>query len=170
MTDGQVSVSAEDAAVPVSSAPNIVRLPNGHIVTLAPKVTLPLGIGAVTALELGGTAAERQAFLAEAYLHLGIVGWDFTEEGKRVPITPENIDRLIPYGDGGLEVAEAASALYSEEVMRPLLARRALLSQPGQSEDSTSLSPDSGPSPREPSALSSPESSGVGKPFAVPVP
>ena len=42
---------AEGSALPEPSAPNIVKLPNGHTVTLLAEVTMPLGMAAVVALQ-----------------------------------------------------------------------------------------------------------------------
>ena len=115
--------------------------PDGDIVTLVPKLTLPMAAALKTrtmADQLGDDSiAAVQFSLVSGYLRAApygaIASWSFIEEGepdKRgnpttvpVPITPENIERLLPYADGGLEVAEAADRLYSNEVLRPLRRR-----------------------------------------------
>jgi hypothetical protein len=125
----------EGAAAPVpSSPPNVVALPSGHSVTLHPEVTLPLGIACISAIK--GALHEGQpaveAALAEAYLRFGIASWTFRDvNGDPVPVTAESIARMLPFNGGGLEVAEAADALYGEAVTRPLVQRSRLLSPPG---------------------------------------
>lgn len=130
---------AEDPAAPGSSAPNIVELPNGHTVTLRPEVTVPIGIAALSVIKQGGGQAVIEAGLSAVYLRLGIESWDFDE-----PVTPENVERLLPYADGGLEVAERADSLYSETVMRPLVKRMAAFSAPSSTPPKTSPGPASG--------------------------
>lgn len=151
MTDAVSGVDpAEGSATPEPSAPNIVVLASGHRVTLHPAVTMPIGIAALSVIKQGGTQAMIEAGLAQVYLDLGIVAWTFD-----APVTPENIARLLPFGDGGLEVAEAADALYSTEVMRPLLQRLSKSSLTGPKGGSTPPSRSSGSKRQRPSALSS---------------
>lgn len=120
MTDAVPGVApAEDAAVPVSSAPTHVDLADGWV-ELHPKVTIPIGIAALSVIKQGGGQAVIEAGLAEVYLRYGIARWSFPDA-----VTPEAIATRLPYGAGGLEVAEAADALYSEDVIRPLALRLA---------------------------------------------
>lgn len=161
MTDlggGQAAVvePAEDVAVPASSAPNIVRLPNGHTVILRPDVTIPLGIAALSVFRQGGSQAIIEAGLAEVYLRLGPMSWTFVDaEGKSEPINEESIARLLPFADGGLEVAEAADALYSPVVMRPLLKRAKALSLLSQTDNTTPPPSPNGSTPHKRSGRSS---------------
>src|SRR5512138_2622505 len=105
-TEVQPVTSAEGAAAPVPSAPsNVVVLPSGQRVTLVPKVTVPLGVAAAAVLTNGGSAPVIEAELAQVYLRYAIESWSFRDaKGEIEPITPANIERLIPYGSGGLEV------------------------------------------------------------------
>ena len=134
MTDVVPDVApVEGPAVPEPSTPsNVVELPSGQKVTLRPEVSIPLGIAALSVIKQGGSQAVIEAGLAEVYLHFGIEDWTFP-----VPVTPENIERLLPYSRGGLEVAERADALYSETVMRPLVARLSALSNAGRQASTT---------------------------------
>lgn len=144
-----VADPAEGLAVPEPSAPNIVHV-GEQTVTLHPKVTMPIGIAALSVVKQGGSQAVIEAGLAEVYLQFGIADWTFPE-----PITQESVERLLPYGGGGLEVAEAADALYSGEVFRPLVARLSKLSAVGPMASSTSRSQRSGskrPKPSRPSS------------------
>jgi len=136
---------AEGPAVPEPSAPNIVRLPNGHSVTLQPKVTMDIGMAALSIVKQGGSQAVIEAGLSGVYLRFGIMSWDFrNRDGDPEPVTPENIERLLPYNDGGLEVAEAADALYSEAVLRPLVLRWSKALRTTSTDGSTSALPSTG--------------------------
>ena len=143
--------------------------PDGDIVTLVPKLTLPMAAALKTrtmADQLGDDSiAAVQFSLVSGYLRAApygaIASWSFIEEGepdKRgnpttipVPITTENIERLIPWANGGEEVAEKADALYGADFLAPFLRRMATSSSTGQTATSTSAKRRSGPSPRVPS-------------------
>lgn len=149
---------AEGPAAPGPSAPNVVRLPSGHTVRLHPEPTMDIGIAAMAAVResAGEGAPATEAALARVYLRFGIEWWDFTDgAGQPEPVTAESVARLLPFGGGGLEVAEAADALYSEAVMRPLLERWRRLSPPTPTDGSTPPSSTSGPSSPTPSGPSS---------------
>lgn len=146
---GQDVINAGDSAVPESPAPNIVTV-GEHTVTLHPKVTMSIGIAALSVVKQGGSQAVIEAGLVEVYLQFGIASWTFPE-----PITQESIARLLPYGDGGLEVAEAADALYSGEVFRPLARRISALSATSSTPRSTSATRATGSTPPTPFRRSS---------------
>ncbi len=164
-TEVQPVTPAEGAAAPGPSAPsNVVELDNGHRVTLHPKVTIPLGVAALSAINEGGTFGTVFGRLAEIYLTLGIESWTFRDgRGQPEPITPDNIERFLPFDEGGLEVAERADALYQATVMRPLRKRYPERFQTGPTESSTPPSPPSGPSRRTRRGRSSPNGT-AGKP------
>ena len=149
LAEEQIGAPAEGAAAPEPSAPNIVTLPNGTV-TLHPKVTIPIGIAALSVIKQGGGQAVIEGGLAEVYLRLGVESWTFPD-----PVTPANIERLLPYNDGGLEVAERADALYSEDIFRPLVARLSKLSPPTPMDGSMSRPSAGGSTPRTPSRRSS---------------
>ncbi len=193
MTDGgEQTAPAGDVAVPASPAPNIVTLPSGETVVLHPKITMAIGAAATSiarstaqdairmAAQSGASSpnvlgAEIIGGLAEIYLRFGIMAWSFTEKAvvdgakvdQPVPITPENIERLLPYTDGGREVAEAADTLYSNDVFRPLAKQLLGLSQTGPTEGSTPPTQTSGSTLRGHSKRSSRKSSAAGKRSAV---
>lgn len=123
---------------------NVVTLPSGETVTLRKEVTIPLGVAALSVMRNAKSIAEIEGGLAEVYLRLGIESWSFVEEGRPVPVTPANIDRLLPYAEGGLEVAERADDLYSTVVMRPLVRRSEKSSSSTPTDGQTSPTPDSG--------------------------
>ena len=146
---------------------HIVELSDG-VVHLEPSLTVPMASGAMAALEgTPATAGSMQATLVSIYLQPrprgGIVGWEgkrFTETDGTgfhvLDVTDENIARLLPWGDGGMEVAEACNSLYAGDLFRPLAQRRAKSSPPGQTDDSTSPNPASGSTPPKHSKRSSP--------------
>ena len=156
----EIGGQAEHAGGAAAPAPPATRvaLPNGHAVTLHPEVTMPLGIAAMAAIRdsLGEGIPAVEAALSGVYLRFGIASWTFTDaQGRPEPVTPESIARLLPFNGGGLEVAEAADALYGEAVTRPLPARFARLSPPTPTGGSTPPSSPSGPTSPTPSAPSS---------------
>ena len=140
-------------------------------VTLAPALTLPVASGAFAAYAgAEATVSAQQAALIAAYLPATITAWSFTDErGQPVPITRENMDRLLPWDKGGLEVANAADGRYSPTLIAPLARLIAMQSPPTPTDSSTSANPASGPLPPEPSASFSPDDS-AGMPSAVLVP
>ena len=161
----EIGGQAEHAGGAAAPAPPATRvaLPNGHAVTLHPEVTMPLGIAAMAAIRdsLGEGIPAVEAALSGVYLRFGIASWTFTDaQGRPEPVTPESIARLLPFNGGGLEVAEAADALYGEAVTRPLAARFARLSPPTPTDGSTPPSSPSGPTSPTPSAPSSPSGTG----------
>lgn len=171
---------AEGEAAPEPSAPNIVTLPDGHVVTLHPKITLALGAAAMTiaratmreAFAAGGDPtgvlqAVVEAGLAEIYVRFGVQSWTFVEDGVPVPVTADNIKRLLPFEGGGKEVAEAADSLYSDTVFGPLVAAMSRLLPTMPTENSTPPIPISGSMPRRHSKRSSPKGSAGGKRSAV---
>lgn len=137
-------------------------------VTLTPTLTLPMASAALAAINAGeATASAMQQGIIEAYLPAGIREWTFTDEQRKpVPISRDNMERLLPWDKGGMELAEAADALYSETLMRPLVARIERLSEPSPTEPSTPPSPPFGPPPPVRLEPSSPDES-AGKLYAV---
>jgi hypothetical protein len=184
MTDtagGSTSAPAGEAAIPVSPAPHIVHLAERcpgsphpfDVVTLRRKASIPMGIAVSVVLgEAAGDNARVQAGLALEFLRYGIEAWSFhdlvDEETIRVPVTEpierDVLERWLPFHRGGLEVVEAASALYGDDVLDPFVRRlKAISSAPksetpsmaGLGESSTSASNGSGSMPPKPSKRSS---------------
>ena len=125
-------------------------------VTLRGEPSVEMAAAAWGATAVGGTLWDIQARYAGIWLHYGIVDWSFVDaKGKAELIYPGNIDRLIPFSQGGMEVFDKADDLYSDAVLSPLGARMSKLSPPTPTEASTSPSPPSGdgsPTPSEPSS------------------
>jgi hypothetical protein len=149
------AVPVEDSAAPESSAPpNIVTLtpcrcpgkPHPEdLVILAPTIPLALGMAGLWVIDQATAVSSVIGQLSEVYLRHGIVGWTFLDkDGKPEEITPANIARLLPFDDGGLEVAEAADALYQAALMRPLRRRFPERFPTGPTESSTPPTRDSG--------------------------
>lgn len=153
-------VPAEGSEVDGPSAPNVVTLPNGHTVTLRPEISTPLGMAALRALtEAQGHGIEGAEY-ALTTLWLGcapngepytIESWDFPDE----PITDESIARLLPFNEGGYEVAAAAGRLYGEHVIRPFLKLIGRPSNDGSTGNGTPRKSPNGRASRGPSKRSS---------------
>ena len=158
---------------------------DGDWVEFPPKLSIEMGAEATFAYnqtlrgavergaDITGAFSAVEGALAAVWLRY-IAGWSFLETAEDgqvlpVPVNTENIRRLLPWSDGGAEVIEFADALYSEELTRPLVRRRAELSQAGPSEVSTSPSPSSGATPPTLSEPSSPTDTD-GKPSEDPAP
>lgn len=128
------------------------------IVYLEPEITLPMGMAALIAMRMGEpTVPAMTAAITGAELPLGIRSWTFTDEaGEEEPRTRENLERLIPWDNGGMEVAERADALYGERLMAPLLKRLSASAPSGRTGGSTSPIRLSGHRPPKSSRPSSP--------------
>lgn len=157
----------QPVVVPVGSC-GCPRAPHAtDTVTLRGEPSVPMGVAAWAVVRAGGDAPTITGRLAEVWLRFGIVEWTFTNEaGRPEPITPENIERLLPFGRG-LELADRADGLYADEVLRPLVERQSRLLPPTPTDDSTSANPESGdmlPTPSSPS----PRTARAGKRSEVP--
>jgi hypothetical protein len=158
-----VVVSIGDCRCPGSLRPH----PDGDTVTLVPKLTLPMAASLNQRVRENASddasVAAVQFSLMSGYLRAApggaIASWSLLEEGpedKRtkeptlvsVPITAEAVERLIPWANGGMEVAEEADRLYAADFLAPFLRRISLSSKPGPTAASTSASRKSGASPR----------------------
>lgn len=138
--------------------------PDGDTVTLAPVITIPMGIALNQAMNdavtepgaMKPSAATIAGALSRVYLEFGIIGWNFVDEaGKPVPISPEATQRLIPWGNGGTEVAEEADRLYGADFLAPLVRRQSEFLKRGQMATSTSATNGSGAPRRKHSGSSS---------------
>lgn len=123
-------------------------------VFLEPTLTNPMGAAAWSAIRSAATASDAEGGVAGVYLRLGIRNWTFVDEaGNPEPITPDNIERLLPFAHGGSELVEQANKLYVDDLMAPLLRQRAksaTSSDAGPTASSTLPSPDSGDAPPTP--------------------
>jgi hypothetical protein len=128
-------------------------------------------MGAALAMALNGAHPNLpsvQAALTAGYMSPAPAGaiadWSFVDEkGEAEPVTPESIERLIPWSDGGMEVAERADALYGSDLLAPFQKRLLGPSRTGPTDGSTSASPSSGASPVTPSRRSSHHARAAGK-------
>lgn len=151
-----------------------VEVPRGTVY-LIPTLSVPMAAGLLAALEgTPATEGSMQATLVAGYLQPvpqgAIAGWTFVDdELQPVPVTLENIERLLTWGDGGLEVAERCNTLYSGDLFRPLAARRSKSLPPSQTGASTSPTPEPGSKRPKHSKPSSPNGT-AGMASVVPVP
>lgn len=120
---------------------------DGDIVYLRPELTPLEGVRARSIvgnwIEDGAlNTVEANVALAELWFSIGIDSWTFLDDdGKPIPVTPENIVRALPYGRGGQLVADAADDLYTQMVITPLVAKISGLSSDGSTATSTPASP-----------------------------
>lgn len=96
------------------------------------------GIAAMHVLSRGAPdTATIIGALGRAYLIGGIVRWTFVDEkGDPIEVTPYNVAQLKE--EIVLPVADKADDLYSERLMRPLVARASKSSRNGHTARSTS--------------------------------
>lgn len=153
---GSTSAPAGDVEIPASPAPHIVHLAercegNPHlfdVVTLRKHATIPMGIAvAVVVNHAAGDEPRAQAGLAVEFLRYGIEAWTFPEPVTE-PLDRAIIERWLPYENGGLEVVEAASALYGSDVLAPFVRRFSKPSPAGPADHLTSATNGSGRTPR----------------------
>lgn len=137
------------------------------------ELDLPTAAGAMAAVkEAPPETSAVQAALISAYLPAVIRRWSFMEPDGTggihgVPITRANMERLLPWGKGGMVLADRCDTLYSEGLLAPLVALTSISSQDGQTADSTSVIPSSGLPPQTHSGPSLPTSTD-GTEYAVP--
>lgn len=128
-----------------------------EIVYLVPHITIPMGIAAYAAIRAGTNSQDVQAALGAVWLRHGISAWTFTtEENRPLPITPENVEEVIPWQNGGFEVANAADDLYAGDLFRPLVKRPTASSSSTRTGSSTRPTTPSGRTPRKSSRRSLP--------------
>lgn len=123
---------------------------DGDVVSLYPELTMDGGMAAQAAMWIEDPV-QRGVALYGALCDYGIGEWTFVDgDGNAVPISPDNIRRLLPWMQGGAEVSHAAGALYGAAVTTPFeqlmaRARAALTQKPGSSPtgptESSSTSP-----------------------------
>ena len=113
-----------DMACPCPGTPHTAEW-----VDLAPRLGIVGGAAASAAMRFAErTTSEVEAAVAASFLRHGIVDWSFTGEpekdGRRssLPITNANINAVLDWASAR-EVAERANDLYSEDLLRPLLAK-----------------------------------------------
>jgi hypothetical protein len=109
-----------------------------------------MGMAAMATLQASETVDTNVFYgeLAPVVLRFGIRAWSFTDEkGGKVNINADSIARLLPFGNGGYEVANRCLGLYLEELMRPLVKRRLALLASMPMAPTTSPTPASGSTP-----------------------
>ena len=130
---------------------------DGDFVYLAPALSAQAGMAAQGAInDASDDAVRLQELLWRIYRDHCVVGWNLLdEEGEPVPLTAENKDIALPFGKGGQAVAEKADDLYSEDVLRPFLARMAALQKMADEAKRRSKRSAAGSTPTSPTATSS---------------
>jgi hypothetical protein len=98
--------------------------PDGHTVHLRPKLGLEGGLAVEAAMAAHSNVDTQTLAVTLALVRHNVVAWDFTDaKGSVMPITPESIEELLPYAEGGELVANKAAGLYLDSVYGPLRAR-----------------------------------------------
>lgn len=127
-----------------------------------------MGAAVYGAIRAAGNDQVRMlALLARIYIQFGIVAWSFTDDdGRPIPVDPgaddwaQTVEQLLPWDQGGQEVAGEADDLYSAGILRGLRSRTSTPSLPGPMDGSTSATQATSPEPPERSAPSSRRGSG----------
>ena len=96
--------------------------PDGDWVELMAHPSIDIGSAIYAAVAaVGNDPVLLQVEMTRAYLRFGIVAWSFTDErGDAIPIRSragdfgDVINRLLPFTDGGYDVANAADSLYRD--------------------------------------------------------
>lgn len=142
------------------------------------NIPVALGAGFRWVLRTAGDNEVRlQALLGQLYLEHGISAWSFTDADQRpIPVDhgsydwPATVAGLLPWDQGGAEVADAADDLYSENILRPLTGRSLTQLRAGQTGGTTSATqPSSQPAPKR-SRPSSRTTTAAGKPSEAQAP
>lgn len=119
--------------------------PHGEdYVLLEPRLTVPLAAAAMGAIRTSdATQPAVEGAIAGVFVSpFAIREWSFTNaEGEPIAITIANVAELLPWTEGGMEVAERADALYSADLFAPLVRRLSKPSNSGPTPDSTSPIP-----------------------------
>jgi len=110
--------------------------PDGDVVYLYPELPTPAGIRARAYFRdgtfSGMATVDVEEGIARLWLSMCVADWTFVfDDGKPIPVTPDNVLRALPYAKGGREVAGKADDLYVESITAPLADALARLSQPG---------------------------------------
>lgn len=96
--------------------------PDGDFVMLAPKLSAEAGTAASAAYALNNddpTELET-AVVMGLMRHGAIASWNFLDEkGEDVPVTPANVDRYLPWTEGGREVASKITSLVVDGQFSP---------------------------------------------------
>lgn len=137
--------------------------PDGDVVYLASEASMTMGLrsnGAVAKAD--GDEALLELYLGRVFIEEGITDWTFVDEsGDSIPVNPTNIERLLPWGNGGADLAEKANDLYGKTILAPLVKRSLNTSGLGPTNGSTSHTRPSRSTRRSSSKSSSRASSGI---------
>jgi hypothetical protein len=148
-----MNVDIECVCPPTSTGD--VRHPKGDRVELRETLDFRSARSARTAIifakqedpDIG--VAELQTILTESYILFGIESWTIVDaKGKRVEVSRAAIRSFMEeHWEAADTVCDAATNLYNEKVVDPLVRRASALSQPTPTDASTSATP--GPTPRQ---------------------
>lgn len=85
----------------------------GDFVMLAAKLSAEAGIAASAAYALNDDPAELETAVVMGLMRHGVIeGWNFVDDqGEDVPVTAANVDRYLPWAEGGQMVAAKVTNL-----------------------------------------------------------
>src|SRR5688500_10483831 len=112
--------------------------PDGDTVWLRPELTPAGALAAASAMMTYNNSDALPENLGRVYLEHGVVGWTFLQDeaGTPLPATAENIRRLK--WEAVYHIADKASTLYSEAILRPLVSGLSKSSRNGRTNGLTS--------------------------------
>ena len=94
---------------------------DGDIVSLDTQLSTPAGIAAQAALMDGSSWEERYSGMVMGLMRFSVRAWTFRDEDGAVPITPDNVERQLPWLHGGKEVAAAITQLHQASILDPFV-------------------------------------------------
>lgn len=94
---------------------------DGDVVSLDAELSTPAGIAAQAALTEGTTWDEKYTGLLMGLMRYSVREWTFLNEDGPVPVTPANVDAMLPWLKGGREVAGAVADLHQATILTPFV-------------------------------------------------
>lgn len=94
---------------------------DGDVVFVDTELSTPAGIAAQAGLNDGSSWEERYTGLVMGLMRFSVREWTFRDDNGPVPVTPTNVDRMLPWLKGGKEVAAAVVELHQATVLTPFV-------------------------------------------------
>jgi len=86
------------------------------------ELSTPAGLAAQMGFANGTTVEERVTGLVMGLMRYSVRKWTFEDEDGPIAISPDNVDRMLPWLKGGKEVADAVSTLHQATALAPFVA------------------------------------------------
>jgi hypothetical protein len=94
---------------------------DGDVVSLDTELSTPAGIAAQAALSEGDSWEEKYSGLVMGLMRFSVRAWTFRDEDGPIPVTPTNVERMLPWLKGGKEVAAAVTDLHQATILTPFV-------------------------------------------------